>query len=139
MAEEHFLASMMEGESAFRDEPWYNPYGDCLVYKMADEAAVAERIDGLLTIYRSAVDNRPIGFQVKGIAAMIRKFRLSGLEVTSESDDQTVNNVSITALLLAAYEEFPATLSRRLGYTAAMEFDFRARRRTIPLDELQPI
>ena len=139
MAEEHFLATMMAGEPTFRDVPWYNPYGDCLVYKMANEASVADRIDGILTIYRSAIDNRPIGFQVKGIAAMIRKFGLSGLVVASESDFQTVSSVSITALLLAAYEEFPATLSRRLGYTAAMEFDFRARKRAMSLDELQPI
>jgi hypothetical protein len=70
---------------------------------------------------------------------MIRKFGLSGLVVASESDFQAVSSVSITTLLLAAYEEFPATLSRRLGYTTAMEFDFRARKRAMRLDELQPI
>jgi hypothetical protein len=139
MAEEHFLAGMMEGEPTFRAEPWYNPYGDCLVYKMANEAAVADRIDDLLTIYRSAVDNRPIGFQIKGVAAIIRKFGLSGLAVASENDAERIRSVSITALLLAAYEEHPPTVNRRLGYTAAMEFDFRATKRSIPMDELQPV
>ena len=73
MAEEHFLAASMQGEPTFRAEPWYNPYGDCLVYKMANEAAIADRIDELLTVYRSAEDNRPIGFQIKGVLATTRK------------------------------------------------------------------
>jgi hypothetical protein len=138
MAEEHFLAGMMEGQATFQAEPWYNPYGDCLVYKMANEASVADRIDDLLTIYRSAIDNRPIGFQIKGVAAIIRKFGLSGLAVASENDSESMRSASVVALLLAAYEEHPPTLSRRLGYTAAMEFGFRARRCSIPVHELAP-
>jgi len=129
----------MEGQPTFQAEPWYNPHGDCLVYKMADEAVVAERIDHLLTIYRSAEDDRPIGFQIKGIDAIIRKFGLSGVEVASEADGQIVRSVSITALLLAAYEESPATLSRRFGYAAAMDFDLRGKRRAIPVSELEPV
>jgi hypothetical protein len=37
--EKHFLADMMagEGQPEFRAEPWFNPYGDCITYKMADE------------------------------------------------------------------------------------------------------
>jgi len=139
MAERHFLADMMPGDPTFRAEPWYNPYGDCLVYKMANEAAVADRIDDLLTIYRSAEDNRPIGFQIKGVAAIVRRFGLSGLVVASETDTESMKSVSIVALLLAAYEEHPPTLSRRIGYTAAMEFDFLAKKRSIPMNELQPV
>lgn len=138
MAEEHFLANLMEGDSTFQAEPWYNPYGDCLVYKMADEAAVADRIDELLTVYRSAEDNRPIGFQIKGVLATIRKLGLSGLAVTSEANAECVQSISIVALLLAAYEEHAPTLDRRIGYTAAMEFELPRRRRSIPMDELQP-
>ena len=107
--EEHFLAHLMVGEPTFRAEPWYNPHGDCLVYKIADEAAVADRIDEVLTIYRSAIDNRPIGFQIKGVCAIIRKFGFDGLAVASEADAGQVESVSITAILLAAYEERPST------------------------------
>ncbi|KKL21210.1 hypothetical protein LCGC14_2447760, partial [marine sediment metagenome] len=35
-------------------------------------ASVADRIDEILTIYRSAEVNRPIGFQIKGIEAIIK-------------------------------------------------------------------
>jgi hypothetical protein len=120
--EEHFLAHLMEGEPTFRAEPWYNPHGDCLVYKVADEAAIADRIDEVLTIYRSAVDNRPIGFQIKGVRAIIRRFGFAGLAVASETDAGQVESISIVAILLAAYEERPASLSRRMGYVTAMEY-----------------
>jgi hypothetical protein len=138
MAEEHFLAHLMEGEPVFQAEPWYNPHGDCLVYKMANEAAVADRIDELLTIYRSAEDNRPIGFQIKGVMATIRKLGWSGLAVASEANAECVQSISIMALLLAAYEERASTLGRRIGYTTAMELELPRSRRAISRDELQP-
>ena len=132
--EKHFLAGTMEGTPTFRAEPWYNPYGDCIVYQVADEAVIADRIDELLTIYRSAVDNRPIGFQIKSVAGMIRKLGLDGLVVQSEADGHGVKSISITALLLAAYEEHPPTLGRRMAYAAAVD---AADRRTIPANELE--
>ncbi len=134
--EEHFLADMVQGEPQFRSEPWYNPYGDCIVYQMADEAVVADRVDGLLTVYNSAVDNRPIGFQIKGVHAIINKFGLDGLAVESRADADGVKSVSIGALLLAAYEEGPKTLDRRRAYAAAMQYP--AEGRSIRADELQP-
>jgi hypothetical protein len=134
--EKHFLADRMEGTPSFRAEPWYNPYGDCIVYQMADEAVVADRVDELLTVYNSAIDNRPIGFQIKGVAGIIRKLGLVGLTVESQADARSVKSISITALLLAAYEEGPRTLSRRKAYASAM--DFPAKSQTIPADELQP-
>ncbi len=139
MAREHFLAHLMEGEPTFRAEPWYNQQGDCLVYKMANEAAVADRIDELLTVYRSAEDNRPIGFQIKGVCAIIRRLGVDGLAVASEASSDCVKSISIVALLLAAYEERTPTLSRRIGYTAAMESGLPARKRSISADELHPV
>jgi hypothetical protein len=133
--EKHFLADMMSGESAFKAEPWYNPYGDCVVYKIADEATVAERVDGLLTIYRSADDDRPIGFQIKGVRAIINRFGLEGLAFTSEIDAKSVKSVSIALLLLAAYEEGPYTLGRRMAYAAAMQYPSETQ--AISADELQ--
>ncbi|MEA3368004.1 MAG: hypothetical protein U9R68_07820 [Planctomycetota bacterium] len=136
--EKHFLESMMEGEGKpeFRAKPWYNPHGDCIIYQIADEAVVAERVDEVLTIYHSAFDGRPVGFQVKGVGAMIRKFGLEALAIESESDAKGVRRVSVAALLLAAYEEGPRTLGRRRAYAAAMEGPLE--KRSIPTDELQP-
>jgi len=136
--ETHFLADAIGTEPVFLPEPWYNQYGDCIVYKMVDEAAVADRIDDLLTIYRSAEDNRPIGFQIKGVAAIIRKFGLVGLAVSPQVDEESVKSVSIAAIILAAYEEGAPTIGRRNGYATAMEFDVPPGKRRISREELQP-
>ena len=131
--ETHFLADKVEGTPTFRADPWYNPYGDCIVYQIADEAVIADRVDELLTVYRSAIDNRPIGFQIKGVAGMIRKLGLDGLTVSSEADAHGGKSISVTALLLAAYEEHPPTVGRRMAYAAAVD---AADRRTMPANEL---
>lgn len=136
--ETHFLADTIGTAPTFLAEPWYNPYGDCIVYKMADEAAVADRIDDLLTIYRSAEDDRPIGFQIKGVAAIARKFGLVGLAVSPQMDDESMTSVSIAAIILAAYEEGTATIGRRNGYATAIEFNVPAGKRRISRRELQP-
>jgi hypothetical protein len=133
--EKHFLADMMEGSPSFKAEPWYNPDGDCIVFKMVDEAPVADRIDEVLTVYNSAVDNRPIGYQIKGVNAIIRKFGLDGLAVSSQSDAQGVQSVSIVALLLAAYEDGPRTIGRRKAYALAMQYPLQ--KHSIALEELQ--
>jgi len=133
--EKHFLAEMMEGTPSFKAEPWYNPYGDCIVFKIADEAVVAERVDELLTVYNSAVDNRPIGFQIKGVHGIIRRFGLEGLAVSPEADAKSVKSISIMALLLAAYEEHAPTVGRRKGYAAAMQCPVK--KHTIPAADLQ--
>jgi len=117
----HFLDDVMDGSPEFHAAPWYNPDGDCIVYQMANEAIVADRIDPVLTVYRSAIDRRPIGFQIKGVQAIIRKFGFDGLAVAAQSDDTTVRSISIVALLLAAYEQGPLTFARRLAYASAIQ------------------
>jgi hypothetical protein len=70
---EHFLAGLVEGPPGFKPEPWYNSHGDCLEYVLANEGIVGDRIDEVITIYRSLVDRRPIGFQIKGISALLKE------------------------------------------------------------------
>lgn len=117
--EEHFLKHQVEGSPEFRAEPWYNRHGDCVVFQMADEAVIGERIDEVLTIYLSAIDRRPIGFQVKGVSALILKFGVDGLQLDSVTSNREVQSVSVSMLLLAAYEDGPLTLARRRAYAGA--------------------
>lgn len=118
--EKHFLSDFVHGEQKFRAEPWYNPHGDCIIYQTADEAVVRDRIDELLTIYRSAVDDRPIGFQIKDVLTIIKKFGFHGLVVQSEANGDRIKSVRLSALLLAAYETGPMNLRRRQAYAEAM-------------------
>jgi len=131
--EEHFLSEYMQGAPEFRPEPWYNPHGDCVVFQMANEAIVADRVDEVLTIYRSACDNRAIGFQIKGVAALIRRLGLEGFMIRSETDECKL--ISVSALLLAAYEHGPLTINRRMAYASVLD---NPPRFGIPTSELIP-
>lgn len=121
--EEHFLKEFVTGISRESPKPWYNPDGDCIIYQMADEAVVADRIDGVLTIYRSAIDNRPVGYQIKGVGEIATRFGWQGVRVdcTEDKNKAELQNVSMCALLLAAYEQGPQTIGRRNGYVTALE------------------
>ena len=55
----------MEGKPGLIAEPWYNFHNQCIVYQTADEATYNEPIDDVLTLYRSAIDGRVIGIEIK--------------------------------------------------------------------------
>ena len=123
MEEEHFLSHLVSGDSEFHPHPRYNRQGDCIVHKIANEAVVADRIDGLLTLYRSAIDGRVIGYEIKGVLALLRKFGWDGIAVECSSDDQenTVERISLAGLLLAAFSDGPSTIGRRSAYAQSFQ------------------
>lgn len=83
------------------------------------------------------MDGRAIGFQIKGVQAILKKLGLDGLAVEAEEARGEVKRISIVALLLAAYEEAPPTLARRKAYAVALQFPTDGR--TIQADELQAV
>jgi len=120
--ETHFLNEAVTGlerpEAApFSPLPWYNPHGDCIVYQIEDEAVVADRVDEFLTIYRSAEDDRPIGFELKEVMALVRTFGCDTLRVDAELKGDEL--ISVRALYLAAYEQVPKSIRRRQAYASA--------------------
>jgi hypothetical protein len=117
--EDHFLKEFVVGQSRSDPEPWYNPEGDCIIYQTSDEAIVAERIDNLLTIYRSISTNKAIGYQIKGVLAILQRFGLHGITVECKESNQEL--ISLSLLLLAAYEEGPKTIGRRKAYADAFQ------------------
>lgn len=113
----HFLDDCVEGEQAFRQEVWYNPHGDCFEFCASDEAVVADRIDEVITIYRSAEDNRPIGFQIKGVAALLGALDASYVRVEARGAGEVVKHVGVQIIVMAA-------LRRSLGNpTVAQRLD----------------
>ncbi len=118
---DHFLSEFVAGIQREEPTPWFNPDGDCIVYQVADEAVVADRIDDVLTIYRSAIDDRAIGYQIKGVQALTSHFGWRGMTVQSAEAAGELCEVSIYALLLAAYEKGPKTIHRRRAYANAFE------------------
>lgn len=97
---------------------WYNRYGDCIEYQTQQVAIVADRIDSRLTIYRSAETDKPIGFQLKDVTALMKKYQ-ADLGVLWST--QAKNLISVTALFLVALEEDrPWSIKKRLGYQEAL-------------------
>jgi|ERR1035438_3157697 hypothetical protein len=135
--EEHFLKEHVDGMVRQPPEPWYNADGDCIVYQMIDEAVVAERVDEVLTIYRSAISGKSIGYQIKGVGALATKFGWEGIIVASKQEGEELKQVSLTALLMMAYGDGPKTIRRRKAYAEACESSaFNSRMRTDDLPAL---
>ncbi len=96
---EETLGSKRKGSELFVPTPWYNSYGDCVEYKSVDEDEVAERVDAILTIYRSM--RKPetiIGFQIKGVRALLREIETRRVDFLGRK-----KKASLTALLDEAY------------------------------------
>ncbi len=117
--EEHFLKDFVSGPRGVEPEPWYNSAGDCVIYQTSDEPMVAKRVDPVLTIYHSLNTGKAIGYEIKGVKAIINKFGLDGITVECKQREREVVGISLTALLLAAYEQGPQTIGRRKAYADA--------------------
>lgn len=103
--ESHFLAEFVEGDAGFKRGIWYNRDGDCLEYSTVNEAVVADRIDCVITIYRSAVDNRPVGFQIKGVSAILGLMDATHLRVVCGESNAVVRHVKVEVALMAALKK----------------------------------
>lgn len=135
--EKHFLDRFVVDQTREKPRPWYSPEGDCIIYQIVDEAVIADRIDAVLTIYRSAITNKPIGYQIKGVAALAKLYGWSGILVECKKDDEEIKEISLFALLLAAYEQGPKTIGRRRAYADA--FESCAERPRLRIDDLQGV
>lgn len=127
----HFLADEMTGERGFKAEPWYNKYGDCVVFKSEDVGVVAERIDDILTLYYSIEGRRPVGFQLKGVKHLMQRHGCNTVAVTGAA---TENEIKISLLLMIAYDAGPRNIQRRLGYANAHEVVYPSQKPAISVD-----
>ncbi len=97
-----FVKQLTDAAPGFRPEPFYNEACDCVDYQIVDDAIVANYIDPLITLHRSATDRRVIGFQTKGVTGPLESI---GAEVaaigTGEAEDATIKGVVV---LLAALQ-----------------------------------
>ncbi len=127
MDKERFSADLAgfvgaEGEPGFVAEPWYNPHGDCLVYKCEEVAVVAERVDDVLTIYESADDGSAIGFKIKGVCHLLQEMGCDTMAVMAATDESgEIVEVSVAMILFEAFIQDRPTIARREGYARAAE------------------
>ena len=89
--------------------------------RFVSSVVVADRIDEVLTIYRSAITDKPIGYQIKGVSALARIYGWDVILVECRKDTEELKELSLFALLLVAYEQGPKTIGRRTAYADALE------------------
>ncbi len=56
----------------FEPTAYYDRDGDCIEFLAKSDDFYAERVDGLLTVYRSRKDNKIIGSVIKGVSHLYR-------------------------------------------------------------------
>ncbi|MBI4570300.1 MAG: hypothetical protein HY719_18050 [Planctomycetes bacterium] len=105
--DQHFLDAEVKdaGLSGFKPEIWYNLHGDCLEFCAANEGVEGDRIDSVITIYRSTLDRRPIGFQVKGVRALIDLLDATSFSVEARGDQHSVFRVKVEVVTAAAFAQ----------------------------------
>ncbi len=79
-----FLKENVRETNAFTPSPLYTPEGDSLMFFMKDEESYRERIDELLTVYRSMQTNGIVGCQIKGVRHKLDELSKYIVTVTSE-------------------------------------------------------
>ncbi|RJP32729.1 MAG: hypothetical protein C4547_13515 [Phycisphaerales bacterium] len=85
------------GPRQFVAEPWLNRAGDCIEWHFVPDAYHADRVDGVLTLFRSdECDAEVVGFQIKGVSALYRVLGDFGVVVGDGA-------VAVGVLILGAY------------------------------------
>lgn len=69
--DEYIDKLLAEPERPFSPFAEYDADGDCIEFFMTPDAYFAERVDGLLTVYRSQDNKEIVGAQIKGMKALL--------------------------------------------------------------------
>jgi hypothetical protein len=64
----------------FSSRPYYSRDGDSLSFYFRDEASYGERVDQLLTLYRSIENKRIVGCQIKGVQCILKRLNEFGVQ-----------------------------------------------------------
>jgi hypothetical protein len=68
----------------FVARPHYFPDGDYVTFYLSDERSYAERVDGLLTVYRSMKTDELVGCKIKGVRRLLEDGGNFGVSVKDE-------------------------------------------------------
>ncbi len=114
---------------------WYNAEGDCIQFLTIHNETIRKRIDEHLTLYLSIKDEKPVGFQLKDIHALIDKYDMDAMTVHADYASNDKRLASISALMFKAFTKMPTSINRRSGYSEA--FSTIAREDSVEIPILQ--
>jgi hypothetical protein len=75
----------------FRPVLQYIPDGDCLIFYFKPDAAYAERVDDLLTVYRSEETEELTGCEIKGVQCILKRLEKFGVRMMEKSVVKSVD------------------------------------------------
>lgn len=76
-----FLSKINVEELSFKAKPYYSKAGDCLIFYFEEAESYAERVDGLVTVYRAIEDDRLVGCQIKEVTPQLKRFGSCKLQI----------------------------------------------------------
>lgn len=101
---EKFIEEQISEEGQeFEPYGFYNEAGDCIEVYLSGDLVVEDRINEIITIYRSQKDNQPIGFQIKGVKDILEEWeaeRVGFHAATKKREDK--ERIELTELTVAA-------------------------------------
>jgi len=101
-----------DGVSA-RDQWHHSAAGDCLFFIHEQVPYYAQRVDGLLTVYRALSGDRIVGLQIKGIGA--RKIDMVHAQVKTRDGGPDLVRLLISAYKSVQVDETSASEEERLS------------------------
>ncbi|MFH0911120.1 MAG: hypothetical protein V1918_06425 [Planctomycetota bacterium] len=100
-----FIDEILKEVKESKPGAYYDPNGDCIFFYATDELPVLDRIDSILTVYRSMESNQIVGFKIKGIAALLEKYKADFLGCASQNTEKAF---ILSLFLIAAKNEATA-------------------------------
>jgi len=91
----------------FVPHPMYSRDGDTLTFFFRNEEAYAERVDELLTIYKTFDSGELAGCKIKGVRSLLKRIRSFGVSLRPEGE-----NVQLGLLFLSAASAGPPQMVR---------------------------
>ena len=100
--DQEFLAEFKTAKPTFKAEAFYNEHGDCIDYQTVDEPFYGDRLNSLVTVYRSMRDRRVIGFLVKGVRRILQTIDCNIMAIGTAEDAN--GSIAIIRIVMAAME-----------------------------------
>jgi hypothetical protein len=117
----HQMIELARAAAPFRPSATYDPDGDCVEFLVTPDSFYGERIDDVVTVYRSHDTDEVVGSLIKGVTRLLKRFPnlqivvddgkvkiehlfvVAGM-VPQKTGDQPLRTISYRKLIAAAHE-----------------------------------
>ncbi len=128
LTNEEYAARVLEiatPDEGFVPTAYYDPDGDCIEFLARPDNFYAERVDDLVTVYRSEENDEIIGSLLKGVTPLCQKLlnRFPAFRIVVEDGKAKLGHIFLANLLAAANPDDVVTLTYRKLIVVAGEIE----------------